>query len=250
MGIDQRRIYDFYGRISCYVDHHLLRTPFQLISSIIMSSDNFRLKGDEAFANRCQNLFSCLDNKEDTSDKKPREFYDASKHRKTSEEDDEGFKKPKVPPPPTKSPKSAFRDTMKNKKFHRFKRDPSKYVKYDLSDVEVTSDKGNSRAAFDFLRKQSSTTSSSSEPKVDLDKARTKFSFRKPVSSKIKSNEVDDKKSPHGLLPETQVGVDMKKQRQQQKHKPCSNLAATSTNPKQPKMTLSHLMAEDEDDDE
>jgi len=144
---------------------------------------------------------------------------DGEKRRKASKEDpkmdkfaafrqrkppNEEFRRPREPP-------LHFRKNRRGGKAPDFRKNPQKYTKYSLEDVDVTDNAGNSAAAFEFLRQLDGRKRKMEEIEGDREE---KVLFKQPVKKRD--------------------GVEGKKEK-----KPSS---------KGP--TLSHLMDEDEEEDD
>ena len=214
-----------------------------LKTSKVPTMSGFSLKSDNAlkptesvdFAARCSNVFASLDSHapktRPESDREPNRAENRSssnrKSSKTSDyrgresifriKDSEGFSIPRRPDLPRfqrggrgagHRPPSRVPDHVNN---------PRGYTKYSLADVEELSDRGNARAAFDFLRERAqiletddTTESSETEP--------AKFTIKRPVKKRDASEmEESAPKSSGGIggfgkrvLPECVVGVDPK----------------------------------------
>ncbi|XP_071743770.1 uncharacterized protein [Lepeophtheirus salmonis] len=191
-------------------------------------SKEFNIKGDEDFSKRVKTAFKDLIDIVPTSESKTEESQDSSFV----------FSKPKSPP--------RYHSRNNNHRQPRvppsWKKDPSKFTKYDLSDVEVSSDKGNTRAAFSFLSDIRKRNASNEPPPADLSTA--KFSFKKPRI--IKGNKKESSSSSENyskqIMPEVHVGEIVSKK------KPSSS-EDYKTSKKTGTLKLSHLQDDEEEEE-
>eukprot|EP00096_Caligus_rogercresseyi_P005534 TRINITY_DN2123_c0_g1_i1.p1 TRINITY_DN2123_c0_g1~~TRINITY_DN2123_c0_g1_i1.p1 ORF type:complete len:205 (-),score=48.57 TRINITY_DN2123_c0_g1_i1:248-862(-) len=203
-----------------------------------MSSNSFNLKGSSEFSGRVQDTF--------------KDLLAPTANNSINKDDDSSFTRPTSPP--RRSSSSTYTSNRRRASHHPrhkvpgWRKDPSKYTKYDLSDVEVSSDKGNTRAAFSFL--QDIRKRSLDEEQAPPDLSQASFSFKKP---RIKQNNKEDdicssissgpskRILPEAVVGEKPVAKEKKSLRTTTLDKKASSKAT---------LTLSHLEDEVEDDND
>lgn len=163
----------------------------------------FSLKsGDKSsdFANRCNDVFAALDShapksqpepevrappsRDDRSPRIERESSRTSDYRGRESifrvKDSDGFSIPRRPDLPRfqRGGRGAGHRMPSRTPDHMT--NPRKYVKYSLADVEELSDRGNARAAFDFLRQRAQVRESESGPALSESDEPAKITFKRP----------------------------------------------------------------------
>ena len=185
---------------------------------------------------------------EDTSKFKGKESI-----QKMFREEDRGFKKPSRPGSrpyePPKNRKVPYDERGSRGRGGRgggrgapdFRVNPDKYTKYSLADVDLPTNTSNSQAAFAFLdevRKRKASGSGEEEARVEEG---AKFTFKKPTKKHAGREKAEDGE-PDGDSASCEDGV-KRKNKDSVKEKPKGGK-------KSKQMALSHLMDEDEEDDE
>lgn len=156
--------------------------------------------------------------------------------------DDRTFKRPPMPP------RGGHRGGGQRGRKHvpGYWKNPEKYTKYSLEDVDMTNNRGNSQAAFSFLadlRKRKE--GDEEEDKFD---GATKVQFKRPTKKRSSDAEPESSSAPasKNILPEYVVGQKPKKDRKS-KSEPEEEQKNKSS---KKQMTLSHLMDEEEEEEE
>jgi len=196
----------------------------------------FSLKSTDSaeFAARCSNVFASLDSHAPKSkpepDREPNRENRSRSERESSQtsdyrgresifrvKDSDGFSVPRRPDMPRfqrggrgagHRPPSRIPDHANN---------PRRYTKYSLADVEELSDRGNARAAFDFLRERAQIQETDGTPDSS-ETVPSKITFKRPAKKRDASEmEESAPKSSGGIggfgkrvLPECVVGGDPK----------------------------------------
>jgi len=249
-----------------------------------MSDKDFKLKSDsEGFDNRTKDIFANIDSLATAASKKQNNYEEKAKekHNSRNERDrgdlrrvldeknqkkTEEFKgRESIFRSPNESgwPPAQSRHDRKRPYNHGNQRgprrtpdhvvNPSKYKKYDLSDVskDQLSDRSNSRAAFDFLRElkeRKNEEGATNEPAEKVEDRKVSFkkpsTFKKPssVESASKSSVVQD--GHKRIMAECVVGQKVKKSVvKSDKTSEKSKIKSSKTT-----ISLSHLDDEDEED--
>ena len=170
------------------------------------------------------------------------------------EEEDRGFKKPSRPGSrpyePPRNRKVPYDERGSRGRGGRggggksapdFKVNPDKYTKYSLADVDLPTNSSNSQAAFAFLdevRKRKACGSGEEEARVEEG---AKFTFKKPTKKHAGREKAEDGEA-DGDSASSEDGA-KKKNKDSVKEK-------QKGGKKSKQMALSHLMDEDEEDDE
>ena len=166
------------------------------------------------------------------------------------EEEDRGFKKPSRPGSrPYEPPRNrrvpyderGSRGRGGKRSVPDFRVNPDKYTKYSLADVDLPTNTSNSQAAFAFLdevRKRKAGGSGEEEARVEEG---AKFTFKKPTKKHAGREKVEDCEA-DGASTSSEDGA-KKKNKDSVKEK-------AKSGKKSKQMALSHLMDEDEEDDE
>lgn len=176
-----------------------------------MSGSGFSLKsGDSSsdFKSRCKDVFAALDShapksrpepearapsgRDDRSPRVEREPSTTSDYRGRESifrvKDSDGFSIPRRPDLPRfqRGGRGAGHRIPSRAPDHVS--NPRKYIKYSLADVEELSDRGNARAAFDFLRQRAQERESESGPDL-CESEPAKITFKRPAKKSETADE-------------------------------------------------------------
>eukprot|EP00092_Neocalanus_flemingeri_P037319 GFUD01040642.1.p1 GENE.GFUD01040642.1~~GFUD01040642.1.p1 ORF type:complete len:217 (+),score=90.86 GFUD01040642.1:69-719(+) len=159
------------------------------------------------------------------------QFKETGQFRESDEDDVVQFKRPRL----ENNPRGRGGNNTRGRggKMPGFKKNPDGYTKYSLADVPDVSDRSNSSAAFDFLRKIKE-GKEDSEPEIPADLSQ-RVVFKKRVAKDKSEKVTTDKESDDTNNIECSDKKEEKKKSSKSKNK--SN-----------QMTLSHL-GEDEEDE-
>ena len=165
-------------------------------------------------------------------------FERNSSSRQAEDNKDGEFKKPKFEHSPGRGRHNHHRGGGGRGRGGRVPdhvKNPEKYTKYSLKDVPELSDRSNSAAAFDFLRKLKENKDEESEPPADLSQ---KIVFKKREKKETNIKKVDMTTDED----ESSVSVKPKESKMEQ-----SSNSKSKSKKKSKQMLLSHL---DEDEEE